>query len=84
MDGKFVQIKAIQAHGIPISSEPEYLITIKLFLDGSWEEVYNWPGEPEWDNAGKIQKNGQRPVSMSKLKRLMIGVEKEDKIVPVL
>lgn len=83
-DGKFVQIKATQVHGISISSEPDYLIAIKLFSDGSWEEAYNGPGKPVWDNAGKMQKNGQRPISLSKLKKLMIGVEKEDKIVTVL
>ena len=83
-DGKFVQIKATQVQGISISSEPDYLIAIKLFSDGSWEEAYNGPGKPVWNNAGKMQKNGQRPISLSKLKKLMIGVEKEEKIMTVL
>ena len=83
-DGKFVQIKATQVQGISISSEPDYLIAIKLFSDGSWEEVYNGPGKQVWDCAGKIQKNGQRPVSLSKLRKLMLRAEQEDKIAPVL
>ena len=82
-DGRLIQIKATQVQGISISSEPDYLIAIKLFSDGSWEEIYNGPGKPAWDGAGKMQKNSQRPVSLSKLKKLMIGVQ-EDKIVPVL
>jgi hypothetical protein len=82
-DGKHVQIKATQVQGISISSEPDYLIAIKLFSDGSWEEVYNGPGKLVWDNAGKMQKNGQRPISLNKLKKLMTSMQ-EDKIVPVL
>ena len=83
-DGKYVQIKATQINRIAISSEPDYLIVIKLFSNGFWEEVYNGPGKPVWDNAGKMQKNGQRPVSLSKLKSLMISVDKKDTIARVL
>ena len=80
-DGKYVQIKATQVKSISISSEPDYLIAIKLFSDGSWEEVYNGPGKQAWDNAGKMQKNGQRPISLSKLKKLALLVEEKDKIL---
>lgn len=82
-DGRFVQIKATQVQSIAISSQPDYVIVIKLLSDGSWEEVYNGPGKPVWDNAGKMQKNGQRPISLNKLKKLMTSTE-EDKIAPVL
>lgn len=80
-DGKYVQIKSTQVQSISISSEPDYLIAIKLFSDASWEEVYNGPGKPVWDNAGKMQKNGQRPISLSKLKKLALLVDKKDKIL---
>lgn len=80
-DGKYVQIKATQVQSISISSEPDYLIAIKLFPDGSWEEVYNGPGKPVWDKTGKRQKNGQRPISLSKLKKLALLVEEKDKIL---
>ena len=80
-DGKYVQIKATQVQSISISSEPDYLIAIKLFSDGSWEEVYNGPGKPAWNNTGKMQKNGQRPISLSKLKKLALLVEEKDKIL---
>ena len=83
-DGKYVQIKSTQINRIAISSEPNYLIVVKLFSDGSWEEVYNGPGKPVWDNAGKIQKNGQCPVSLSKLRSLMNSVDKKDTIARLL
>ena len=79
-DGKMVQIKATQVKGIAISSEPDYLIVIRLLSDGSWEEIYNGPGRAAWDNAGKMQKNGQRPISLSKLRKLMGSVDINDKI----
>ena len=79
-DGKMVQIKATQVKGIAISSEPDYLIVIRLLSDGSWEEIYNGPGRAAWDNAGKMQKNGQRPISISKLRNLMGSVDINDKI----
>jgi hypothetical protein len=34
------------------------------------EVVYAGPGEYVWTNAGKIQKNGQRSVSLSKLRQI--------------
>lgn len=70
-DGKFVQIKATQMNKISISSEPEYLIVIKLNPDGSWDEIYNGPGSAAWKLAGKMHKNGQRAISLAKLGRLM-------------
>lgn len=83
-DGKMVQIKATQVKGIAISSEPDYLIVIRLLSDGSWDEIYNGPGKPIWENAGKMQKNGQRPISLSKLRSLMNSVEIKDMIARVL
>lgn len=83
-EGKFVQIKATQVNGIAISSEPDYVIVIKILSDGFWEEIYNGPGKPVWDNAGKMQKNGQRPISLSKLRNLMVSVKTKDTIVRIL
>ena len=73
-DGKLVQIKATQTNKISISSKPEHLIVIKLNQDGCWQEIYNGPGAIVWDNAGKMQKNGQRPISLSKLRVLMLAI----------
>lgn len=69
--GKQVQIKATQGKAIGIRSVPEHLLVLKLNRDGTFNEVYNGPGEFVWKNAGKMQKNGQRNISISKLKNLM-------------
>lgn len=68
--GRKVQIKATQGNRIAISSEPERLIVIKLLKDGTHIEIYNGPGKLIWENCGKMQKNGQRPITLSKLRKL--------------
>ena len=84
IDDKYVQIKATQVKGVSISSEPDYIIVIKLFSDGTWEEIYNGPGNLVWNNAGKMQKNGQRPISLAKLRDLMNSVHKEQMIPRII
>lgn len=69
-DGRYVQIKATQVKRIAISSEPDYLIVIRLLPDGSFEEYYNGKGTAVWNAAGPMQKNGQRSISLAKLRRL--------------
>ena len=80
--GRMVQIKATQINRIAISSEPDYLIVIRIAPDGNWSEIYNGAGSRVWNNAGKMQKNGQRPVSIAKLKSLMMCVQDDEKICP--
>ena len=82
-DGKFVQIKATQINRIAISSEPDHLIVIKLSRDGGWEEIYNGPGDLAWNNAGKMQKNGQRPISLARLQSIMHSVDRKDVIARI-
>ena len=84
MIGQYIQIKATQINKISVSSEPEYLIVIQILSDGSWSENYNGPGDLVWDNVGKVQKNGQRSISLHKLKCLMKTVKDTDKISRVL
>ena len=79
-DGRLVQIKATQTQRIAISSEPEHLIVIKISKNGDWEEVYNGPGTLAWNNAGKMQKNGQRPITLGRLKDLMKVVKKTEMV----
>lgn len=79
-DGKMVQIKATQRDRIAISSEPDYLIAIRIFSDGSYEEIYNGPGNLVWMATGPLQKNGQRSISIAKLSNLAKTVRQEDRI----
>lgn len=70
-DGKLVQIKATQGRSVALRSQPDYLIVIKLLSDGNIEEIYNGPGARAWAKVGKMQKNGQCPISLTTLKKLM-------------
>ena len=44
-DGRKVQIKATFKDSLTFRTIPEYYLGVKLFPDGSYEEIYNGPGE---------------------------------------
>jgi hypothetical protein len=79
-DGRRVEIKITQGTRVALRNLPDHLLVLKLRADGETEEVYNGPGGEPWGQAGKMQKNGQRPISLSKLKVLMKTVSEENKI----
>jgi len=80
LDGKHVQIKATQVRTVALRSKPEHLLVLKILPDGLAEECYNGPGTLAWDNCGKMQKNGQRSISLSKLSKLMAEIPDTEKI----
>ena len=79
-DGRLVQIKATQINRIAISSEPEWLLVLKIHKDGTFSEEYNGPGKLAWDHCGKMQKNGQRPISLAKLRELQTEVPEPERL----
>ena len=79
-DGKLVQIKATQVDRVALSSEPDYLIVMKLDWNGEWEEIYNGVGNRAWKNAGKPAKTGQKQITLTRLRRLMKEVSPEERI----
>jgi hypothetical protein len=79
-DGKRVEIKTTQGTRVALRNLPSHLLVLKLCGDGTVEEVYNGPGKEPWNQSGKMQKNGQRPISLSKLKSLMKSVSEENKV----
>ena len=79
--GRQVQIKATQAKSVGLRSEPEHLLVLRLTRDGRAEEVFNGPGGLAWQNAGKMQKNGQKAISVSKLERLMESVPDGERLL---
>ena len=81
--GKKVQIKATQKRTVGISSEPEHLIVLKILSSGDFSTIYNGPGKLAWDNAGKMQKNGQRALAVSKLEDLMKEVAVDQQLIPI-
>lgn len=69
-DGRLVQIKTTQVNCVSLSSEPEFLLVLKIHPDGTFSEIYNGPGALVWAHCGKMQKNGQRKISLKKLQEL--------------
>ena len=76
-DGRSVQIKATQGDRIALSSQPDFLLVLKLKRDGSFTEEYNGPGEPVWSLVSHKPrpKNGQYQVSLSALRRVAVKVD---------
>jgi hypothetical protein len=79
-DGRNVQVKVTQRQRVPLSEAPDQLIVLQLSSDGEAVEIYNGPGKPAWVAAGKRQKNGQRPISLSRLRELMKRVPQSKRI----
>lgn len=77
-----VQIKVTQRNTIGLSSEPKYLIVLRIDERGSFEEVFNGPGDIVWElvKDKKLPKNGQYQISLSKLRALNENVALEDRI----
>lgn len=73
---RLVQIKTTQGSRIGIGERPDYLIVLRLARDGSFEEVYNGPGDPVWDlvKGKKLPKNGQHQVSLNRLRDISGGI----------
>lgn len=69
-DGRLVQIKATQIQRVALSSEPKWLLVLKIHRDGTFSEDYNGPGALVWERCGKMQKNGQRSISLTMLHQL--------------
>ena len=79
-DGRLVQIKATQVSRIAISSEPEWLLVLKIHKDGTFSKEYNGPSKLAWDHCGKMQKNGQRPISLAKLRELQTRAPQPERL----
>lgn len=65
-----VQIKMTAGKGVSLYATCERLVVLKVVSPTEAEIVYDGPGEPAWAAAGKMQKNGQRTVSLAKLAAL--------------
>ena len=79
-DGRHVQIKATQTDRVALRADCACLLVLKLDARGGFDEIYNGPGSPVWAAAGKVQSNGQRSISLSKLCALQSAVADGDRI----
>jgi hypothetical protein len=73
IETRYVEIKATQGDTVALRHEPEYLLVLKLHRNGTWDEVYNGPGDIVWSLIGHkpLPKNGQYQVGCSRLRELM-------------
>lgn len=82
-DGRDVEIKLTQGSGVAIRHEPEHLIVLHRPKGGPMRVVFNGPGSIAWSAAGTMQRNGQRPISLSRLSRLAEIVPADDRLPEV-
>lgn len=66
-DGRDVQIKMTAGRSISMYAVCDRLVVLRVIDPENAEVVYDGPGAPAWEQAGKMQKNGQRPISLKKL-----------------
>lgn len=81
-DGRLVQIKATQGGSVAMRQCCEHLLVLRLERDGSAAEAYNGPGALAWEAAGRMQRNGQRPISLARLRGLMTHVPLGARLAP--
>ncbi len=81
-DGSKVEIKATQGKSVAFRSKPVHCIAVKLFRNGSFEEIYNGPGEQIWKHvSGKpVPRNGQYQIYLTTLRKLQETVESNERI----
>lgn len=70
-DCRNIQIKMTQGKSIGLREQPDYLIVLRLDRQGDVTEIYNGSGKQPWEAAGTKQSNGQKNISLARLKRLM-------------
>lgn len=66
-----VQVKMTAGTSVAMYDCCVRLIVLKITSPEEAEVIYDGPGDPVWINAGKKQKNGQRRISLSKLRKLV-------------
>jgi hypothetical protein len=75
-DGLTVEIKATQGASVALSGYedplPDHLVVIVLPRSGLGEVVYSGPAAQARELAGPIQRNGQRRVSLSSLRKIVV------------
>lgn len=79
-DGRRVEIKLTQGKYVALRHAPDHMIALHRPKGGPVRVVYNGPGAVVWDGCGKDQKNGQRPISLTKLRGLDAIVDKSDRL----
>ena len=69
-DGRQVEVKLTQGTYVSLREKPTHLIVLHRPKGGRLRVAYNGPGAIVWAATGARQKNGQRPITLSKLAKL--------------
>jgi len=69
-----VQIKLTAGKRISMYACCDRLVVLRIMSPEEAEIIYDGPGQPAWEAAGKMQKNGQRPVSLHQLRKIATAV----------
>ena len=68
-----VQIKLTAGNSVSMFADCDRLIVLRIVSPEQAEIVYDGPGAPIWAAAGSMQKNGQRKISLTKLRAIAAG-----------
>ena len=79
-DGRQVEIKLTQGTRVALRHAPQHLIVLHRPKGERIRVVYNGPGQAVWDRCGKVQKNGQRPITIVRLQGLDARVSGPDRM----
>lgn len=82
-DGRLVEVKFTQGNRVAFRHEPDHLTVLQRKKGKLVEIVFNGPGKTAWERAGKMQPNGQRPISLSVLRGLDQQISNLDRL-PVI
>ena len=77
---KKVQIKLTQGKSVALRSQPDHLLVLRITRERSVEVIYNGKGCFPWSRAGKMQKNGQRKISLKRLQAINDCISDEDRL----
>jgi len=72
-DGHDVQIKITAGRKVALYATCDRLVVLRITSPEKAEIVYDGPGEPAWDQAGKVGKNSQRVISIHRLRKIAAG-----------
>jgi hypothetical protein len=72
-EGRDVQVKLTGGRSVSLYGDCDRLVVLKITSPETAEIVYDGDGAPAWAAAGAKGKNGQRPISLSTLRRLASG-----------
>lgn len=76
-EGRKVEIKLTQGTSVSMRHKPEHLLVLSRPKGRNISVVYNGPGAEPWNASGKLQKNGQRSVTLKKLASLDVAIRPE-------